>query len=548
MSTTLTHQSTVKPSAQWWREAVIYQVYPRSFFDSNGDGIGDLPGITKQLDYIASLGVDIVWISPFFKSPMKDFGYDVSDYCDVDPLFGTLNDFDQLLARAHELGLKIMIDQVLSHCSEQHPWFIESRQSRDNPKADWYVWADPQADGTPPNNWLSVFGGSAWQWDARRRQYYLHNFLVSQPDLNFHHPEVQQAHLDSMRFWLDRGVDGFRLDACNFHFHDRQLRNNPAATNRDTKTVQDTNPYGMQAHVYDKTQPENLAFLENIRTLLNEYGAISIGEVGADDSLGVMAEYTADDNKLHMAYSFNLLVSEISAQYIRTQVEEFEARVKGGWVSWSVGNHDVVRVMSRWGGKNPTPQFAKMMLALQMALKGTPCLYQGDELALTEADIAYEDIQDPYGITFWPEFKGRDGCRTPMPWLAKVTYAGFSSSKPWLPVPPEHASNAVDVQDAQADSALNYARHILPWRKQYPQLMLGDIVFFDAPEPILALRRDLAGHPSIVAAFNLSDQPVTFNWPQAQGAKHLIAVGLPGNLEGTQLELPAFGAWFGELV
>ena len=548
MSTTLTHQSTVKPSAQWWREAVIYQVYPRSFFDSNGDGIGDLPGITKQLDYIASLGVDIVWISPFFKSPMKDFGYDVSDYCDVDPLFGTLNDFDQLLARAHELGLKIMIDQVLSHCSEQHPWFIESRQSRDNPKADWYVWADPKADGTPPNNWLSVFGGSAWQWDARRRQYYLHNFLVSQPDLNFHHPEVQQAHLDSMRFWLDRGVDGFRLDACNFHFHDRQLRNNPAATNRDTKTVQDTNPYGMQAHVYDKTQPENLEFLENIRTLLNEYGAISIGEVGADDSLGVMAEYTADDNKLHMAYSFNLLVSEISAQYIRTQVEEFEARVKGGWVSWSVGNHDVVRVMSRWGGKNPTPQFAKMMLALQMALKGTPCLYQGDELALTEADIAYEDIQDPYGITFWPEFKGRDGCRTPMPWLAKVTYAGFSSSKPWLPVPPEHASNAVDVQDAQADSALNYARHILPWRKQYPQLMLGDIVFFDAPEPILALRRDLAGHPSIVAAFNLSDQPVTFNWPQAQGAKHLIAVGLPGNLEGTQLELPAFGAWFGELV
>ena len=548
MSTTLTHQSTVKPSAQWWREAVIYQVYPRSFFDSNGDGIGDLPGITKQLDYIASLGVDIVWISPFFKSPMKDFGYDVSDYCDVDPLFGTLNDFDQLLARAHELGLKIMIDQVLSHCSEQHPWFIESRQSRDNPKADWYVWADPQADGTPPNNWLSVFGGSAWQWDARRRQYYLHNFLVSQPDLNFHHPEVQQAHHDSMRFWLDRGVDGFRLDACNFHFHDRQLRNNPAATNRDTKTVQDTNPYGMQAHVYDKTQPENLAFLENIRTLLNEYGAISIGEVGADDSLGVMAEYTADDNKLHMAYSFNLLVSEISAQYIRTQVEEFEARVKGGWVSWSVGNHDVVRVMSRWGGKNPMPQFAKMMLALQMALKGTPCLYQGDELALTEADIAYEDIQDPYGITFWPEFKGRDGCRTPMPWLAKVTYAGFSSSKPWLPVPPEHASNAVDVQDAQADSALNYARHILPWRKQYPQLMLGDIVFFDAPEPILALRRDLAGHPSLVAAFNLSDQPVTFNWPQAQGAKHLIAVGLPGNLEGTQLELPAFGAWFGELV
>ncbi|MFZ6864567.1 alpha-amylase family glycosyl hydrolase [Undibacterium sp. Ji67W] len=547
MSTILNIPATLISASQWWREAVIYQVYPRSFSDSNGDGIGDLPGITAKLDYIASLGVDIVWISPFFKSPMKDFGYDVSDYCDVDPLFGTLADFDQLLARAHALGLKIMIDQVLSHCSEQHPWFVESRQSRDNPKADWYVWADPQADGTPPNNWLSVFGGSAWQWDARRRQYYMHNFLVSQPDLNFHHPDVQQAHLDSMRFWLERGVDGFRLDACNFHFHDRQLRNNPAATNRDTKTVQDTNPYGMQAHVYDKTQPENVQFLEKIRALLNEYGAIAIGEVGADDSLGVMAEYTADDNKLHMAYSFNLLVADISAHYIRAQVEDFEARVKGGWVSWSVGNHDVVRVMSRWGGKNPTPAFAKMILALQLALKGTPCLYQGDELALTEADIAYEDIQDPYGITFWPEFKGRDGCRTPMPWSASEPYAGFSSAKPWLPVPTEHAVNAVSAQDQQADSALNYARHILHWRKQYPQLSIGDIFFYDAPEPVLAVRRDLDGHKSVVAAFNLSDQTIAFDWPQVQGATHLEAVGLPGSLHGTQLNLPPFGAWFAEL-
>ena len=303
----------------------------------------------------------------------------------------------------------------------------------------------------------------------------------------------------------------------------------------------------MQAHVYDKTQPENLQFLEKIRALLNDYGAIAIGEVGADDSLGVMAEYTADDNKLHMAYSFNLLTPDISAHYIRTQVEEFEARVKGGWVSWSVGNHDVVRVMSRWGGKNPTPQFAKMMLALQLALKGTPCLYQGDELALTEADIAYEDIQDPYGITFWPEFKGRDGCRTPIPWNATALNAGFSSHKPWLPVPPEHAANAVAVQDAKADSALNYARHILRWRKQFPQLMTGNIIFFDAPEPILALRRDLAGHRSIVAAFNLSDQAATFTWHEAIGAAHLAEVGLPGSLSGAQLELPAFGAWFGEL-
>lgn len=533
---------------EWWREAVIYQVYPRSFADSNGDGIGDLPGITSKLDYIASLGVDIVWISPFFTSPMKDFGYDVADYCDVDPIFGTLADFDALLSRAHELGLKIMIDQVLSHCAETHPWFVESRKSRDNPKADWYVWANPKADGSPPNNWLSVFGGPAWQWDARRRQYYMHNFLVSQPDLNFHNPEVQQAHLDNMRFWLQRGVDGFRLDACNFHFHDQALRDNPPSQVRDNKTVQDNNPYGMQAHIHDKTRPENLAFLEKIRSLLNEYDAIAIGEVGADDSLAVMADYTADGNKLQMAYSFNLLTATYSAAYIRQQVEEYEARVKGGWVSWSVGNHDSVRVMTRWGGAEATPAFAKMLLAMQMALKGTPCLYQGDELALTEADIAYEDIQDPYGITFWPEFKGRDGCRTPMPWQADQVNAGFSSGKPWLPVPPEHAEHAVSAQDHDEQSVLNFARHILVWRKKYPQLSRGEISFFDAPEPVLAIRRDLAGSNSMLAAFNLGNQPVSFNWPAAAGAVQLLDAALPGQANGEVVDLPAYGAWFGELI
>ncbi|MFZ2999744.1 MAG: alpha-amylase family glycosyl hydrolase [Undibacterium umbellatum] len=532
----------------WWRDAVIYQVYPRSFSDSNGDGIGDLPGITAKLDYIASLGVDIVWISPFFTSPMKDFGYDVADYCDVDPIFGTLADFDDLLKRAHDLGLKIMIDQVLSHCAEVHPWFVESRKSRDNPKADWYVWANPKDDGSPPNNWLSVFGGSAWQWDARRRQYYMHNFLVSQPDLNFHHPEVQQAHLDNMRFWLQRGVDGFRLDACNFHFHDQALTDNPPSQVRDNKTVQDNNPYGMQAHIHDKTQPENLVFLEKIRKLLNEFGAIAIGEVGADDSLAVMADYTADGNKLQMAYSFNLLTATYSAAYIRQQVEEYEARVKGGWVSWSVGNHDSVRVMTRWGGAGATPAFAKMLLAMQVALKGTPCLYQGDELALTEADIAYEDIQDPYGITFWPEFKGRDGCRTPMPWQADQPNAGFSTGKAWLPVPVEHVENAVSVQDHEPNSVLNFARHILKWRKKYPQLSRGEITFFDAPEPVLAIRRDLVGSKSLLAAFNLGNQPVSFNWPDAQGATKLSEAGLVGQVHGETVELPAYGGWFAEVT
>jgi alpha-glucosidase len=540
---------TLTPSSdqsQWWREAIIYQVYPRSFLDTNGDGVGDLPGITAKLDYIASLGVDIVWLSPYFKSPMKDFGYDISDYCDVDPLFGTLADFDRMIAKAHGLGLKIMIDQVMSHTAEAHPWFVESRKSRDNPKADWYVWADPLADGNPPNNWLSVFGGSSWQWDSRRRQYYLHNFLASQPDMNFHNPQVQQAHLDSLRFWLERGVDGVRMDACNFHFHDTALRSNPPATNRDTATVTDVNPYGMQSHLYDKTRPENIAFLRRIRALLDEYGAISIGEVGADDSLAVMADYTADGDKLHMAYSFNLLTPQFSAAHIRRQVEEFEARVKGGWASWSVGNHDSIRVMTRWGGEHPTPALAKLVLAMQLSLKGTPCLYQGDELALTEANVPYELLQDPYGITFWPEFKGRDGCRTPMPWTDDAPNAGFTSGAPWLPVAAPHLAASASKQENDPDSALNFARRFIAWRRQLPQLTRGDIAFFDAPEPVLALRRDAPGEPAVLAAFNLSAEPVSFDWPGSAQAETMIGHGLPGSATGGRVTLPPYGAWFGK--
>ena len=533
------------PDSPWWREAIIYQVYPRSFLDTNGDGVGDLPGITAKLDYIAGLGVDIVWISPFFKSPMKDFGYDVSDYCDVDPLFGTLADFDQLVAKAHGLGLKIMIDQVLSHTAEEHPWFAESRKSRDNPKADWYVWSDPRPDGNPPNNWLSVFGGSSWQWDSRRKQYFLHNFLASQPDMNFHNPEVQQAHLDNLRFWLERGVDGFRMDACNFHFHDRELRSNPPALTRDTATVTDVNPYGMQSHVHDKTQPENIDYLKRIRTLLNEYGAIAIGEVGADDALAVMADYTADGDKLHLAYSFNLLTPEFSAKHIRTQVEQFEARVKGGWASWSVGNHDSIRVMTRWGGAHPTPALAKVVLAMQLSLKGTPCLYQGDELALTEADVPFELLQDPYGITFWPEFKGRDGCRTPMPWTGEAPNAGFTTGTPWLPVDPAHVAAAAALQENDPASTLNVARRLIAWRRNQPQLTRGDIVFFDAPEPVLALRRDLAGYPGLLAVFNLGPEAVSFPWAEAKGAVALEGHGLPGSAADGVITLPPFGAWFG---
>jgi len=359
----------------WWRGAVIYQVYPRSFMDANGDGIGDLPGITRKLDYIASLGVDAVWISPIFQSPMKDFGYDVSDYRNVDPLFGTLADFDQLVAKAHQLGLKVMIDQVLSHSSDQHPWFRESRASRDNPKADWYVWADARPDGSPPNNWLSVFGGSSWSWDTRRKQYYLHNFLAEQPDLNYHQPAVQAQVLEDIRFWLERGVDGFRFDTSNYFHHDQQLRDNPPLHETWQPQALPANPYDMQRHLHDKNQPENTAFFERVRLLLDEHGAASVGEVGDAEALDLMIDYTRGGKRLHMTYSFAFLNQHGHADHVRRHAAEFEqaaaAGQTGSWPCWTVGNHDSVRVLSRWNGLQSPSDFMRLVMAMLFSLRGS---------------------------------------------------------------------------------------------------------------------------------------------------------------------------------
>lgn len=490
----------------WWRGAVIYQIYPRSMMDSNGDGIGDLPGIIQKLDYIASLGVDAIWISPFFKSPMKDFGYDISDYRSIDPIFGSLDDFDRLIKRAHSLGIKVIIDQVLSHTSDQHAWFQESRTSKDNPKADWYVWADPREDGTPPNNWLSIFGGCAWEWEPRRGQYYLHNFLKSQPDLNFHCAEVRKEILDEVEFWLKRGVDGLRLDAINFCFHDQQLRNNPhkPVHERKGRGFKEDNPYAFQYHIYDNTRPENIAFLQSLRALMDRYpGSVTLGEISAEDSLKTMAEYTTGQSRLHMAYSFELLVDKMSASYIRQTVETLEAGLKEGWPCWSIGNHDVVRVMSRWGGKKPDDKLARMLNAMLLSLRGSVCSYQGEELGLTEADIQQDQLQDPYGIAFWPMFKGRDGCRTPMPWEADSAHCGFSTAATWLPIPDDHRERAIELQEKAPDSVLNHYRQFMQWRKQQPTLRLGSIHFIDAPDDVLMFVREYEGE-HVLAVFNLS--------------------------------------------
>jgi alpha-glucosidase len=400
----------------WWRGSVTYQVYPRSFQDSNGDGIGDLPGITQRLGHIADLGVDAVWLSPFFRSPMADMGYDVSDYTDVDSVFGTLADFDALMARARELGLKVIIDQVLSHSSDQHPAFAESRANRDNPKSDWYVWADPRPDGSPPNNWLSVFGGSAWQWDARRKQYYFHNFLTSQPDFNFHNPAVQDWHLENLRFWLDRGVDGFRFDTVNYFFHDPLLRDN--AADFRVKPQAEGNPYGMQYHLFDKNQPENLIWLERIRALLDQYDArASVGEMGeSHHAIRMMGEYTAP-GRLHQCYSFELMGNDYTPSFFRGKLEEFFTGAPDGWPMWAFSNHDVIRHVGRWARHGATPDLlAKQAAALLLSFQGSICLWQGEELGQTDTELAFEDLTDPQGIAFWPEPMGRDGTRTPMVW------------------------------------------------------------------------------------------------------------------------------------
>ncbi|MBT9245258.1 DUF3459 domain-containing protein [Gemmobacter fulvus] len=507
---------TLIKDENWWRGAVIYQIYPRSFQDSNGDGIGDLAGIVQRLPHIADLGADAIWISPFFTSPMKDFGYDVSDYCDVDPMFGTLADFDAVIARAHELGLRVMIDLVLSHTSDQHPWFKESRKDRSNAKADWYVWAEPKGDGTPPNNWLSIFGGSAWQWDGRREQYYLHNFLTSQPDLNFHCEAVQEALLDVARFWLERGVDGFRLDTINFYFADKYLRDNPALPKalRNDSIAPGVNPYNHQLHLFDKNQPENLEFLQKFRAVLNPYGAAAVGEVGdAQRGLEIMAEYTSGGDKVQMCYPFEMLQpARLTAAGLETTFARMAKAAPDAWPCWSYSNHDTVRHISRWSLSDDA---ARAYTSMLVCLRGSLCLYQGEELGLPEADIAFEDLQDPYGIEFWPEFKGRDGCRTPMIWQTDNAQGGFTTAtKAWLPVTAPHLARSVAAQKDEAGSMLAHYRAALAFRRAHPVLRDGTMTEIRAEGPVARFLR--AGDETMFCAFNLSDGTETINLPQGE--------------------------------
>ena len=509
---------------EWWRGACIYQIYPRSFADSNADGIGDLPGITARLAYVASLGVDAIWLCPFFSSPMRDFGYDVADYCSVDPSFGTLADFDQLLKSAHALGLRVIIDQVYSHTSDQHPWFQESRASRANPKSDWYVWADPKADGSPPSNWQSVFGGPAWAWDARRGQYFLHNFLTEQPDLNVHNPAVQDALLECARFWLERGVDGFRVDAIDYAMHDPSFTDNPpSSANGRTRS----RPVDFQQARNNKSHPDIVQFVERVRALTDRYGdRFTVAEVGGEDGEPSMKAFTAGANRFHTAYGFNFLYAPaLSPQLVRAAIEAWPADAGTGWPSWAFSNHDAPRAVSRWAQPTDRRACARALMLLLVSLRGNIFLYQGEELGLPQATLAFADLKDPEAITNWPRILGRDGARTPMPWSTHAVNAGFSATRPWLPIAPTHIPLAVDGQEAEPNSQLALARRLIGLRKRIPVLRRGTMRIIEATADTLVFER---GRGELLCAFNLGLRPHTLENVPAGSWRVVEAVGGAG--------------------
>ncbi len=537
-------------SADWWKSAVLYQIYPRSFYDANNDGIGDLKGITSKLDYLndgkgGGLGIDGIWLSPFFKSPMKDFGYDVSDYLDVDPIFGTLEDFHEMVKKAHNRGVKILVDLVLNHSSDQHPWFTESKTSRTNPKSDWYVWVDKPKNGGFPNNWVSVFGGSAWEYCEERDQYYYHSFLREQPDLNWYNPEVREAIQEILTFWSQKGVDGFRLDTANFYAHDLELRNNPKYP-ADHKALEEREgvEYDLYNNCFSKDRPENFDCLKLIRETVekNSPHITTIGEIGGiqdlDELIQLASSYVQGSQHLHMAYTFSLLGSKISSLDISKIMEKTEQVIGDGWPCWSFGNHDCVRARTRSENSLGMVGFYHNLMLLLLCFRGTPIIYYGDELGMPEYQIKKGELQDPFGITYWPDYPGRDGCRTPFPWNLTQPAQGFNKGhSTWLPA----SSPVALIEDnGIANSMYQLTREMIGIRKSYPALQIGDFTQVAANRSVFAFQRSLDLEKVLVSC-NFSDTeqqlPVGEGWQE----KELVHFTRNGNLKGASLILPPFG-------
>jgi alpha-glucosidase len=482
----------------WWQRGAVYQIYPRSFMDANGDGVGDLEGIVSKLDYVRWLGVDAIWISPIYPSPMKDFGYDVADYAGVHPLFGSLHDFDRLLDAAHSRDLKVILDFVPNHSSDQHPWFREARASRSSAKRDWYIWRDPSPDGGPPNNWLSCFGGSAWELDPATGQYYYHAFLKEQPDLNWRNPEVVEAMLGVLRFWLDRGVDGFRVDVLWHLIKDEGFRDNPG--NPDWKEGMD--PFQSLVPVHTTDRPEVHGVIERMRALFDEYeGRVIIGEIYLPVER-LVAYYGVDLKGAHLPFNFQLISARWDARHLSRLIAEYErALPEGGWPNWVLGNHDQHRIASRVG-----PAQARVAAMLLLTLRGTPTLYYGDEIGMRDVDIPPERVQDPFEKNVPGKGLGRDPERTPMQWSA-APQAGFSRSEPWLPVAPDHEVVNVEAQRADPRSILSLYHRLIGLRRGEPALEVGRFEPMECEGDVLAyFRRGREGESHFLVALNLRNR------------------------------------------
>lgn len=506
-------------TSHWWQHGIIYQIYPRSFKDSNGDGIGDLRGITEQLKYLNWLGIDTIWISPFYPSQMVDFGYDVSNYIDVDPIFGNLAIYDELIQQAHQQGIKVLIDLVINHTSDQHPWFLEARSSRDAARRDWYVWANPQSAGEPPNNWISLFGGSAWEWDPATGQYYLHSFAKQQPDLNWRNPEVQAAMFDVLRFWLEHNVDGFRIDAAQMIMKDPLLRDNPLNLSGAKIMPKPMGDYDTQIHLHDKEHPDIHAIYRAIRRLLdsysNEYPRIAVGEIHILDWKVWSSYYGTDLDEIHMPFNFGLIGSGWNAQAIRQSVDALEANLPPeAWPNHVLGNHDEPRIASRVG-----PAQARLAMLLLLTLRGTPTLYYGDEIGMHDGEIPPELVHDPLEKKKPGQGFGRDPERTPMQWDNSPN-AGFCppGTEPWLPISADFQQINVAAEQADPRSMLNLTRQLLKLRRATPALMSGSYrPLADAPENCLVYLRQLDKQRYLIA-LNLSDKEHSLQFPeQGQG-------------------------------
>jgi alpha-glucosidase len=505
--------SLVPDRPLWWQRGVVYQIYPRSFQDTNGDGTGDLAGVIRRLDYLSdTLGIDAIWLSPFFPSPNADFGYDVSDYCAVDPLFGDLATFDQLVAEAHARDVRIIIDYVPNHCSEQHPWFIESRAARDSSKRDWFYWADPRPDGSPPNNWLAVFGGSAWEWDAATGQYYLHTFLPEQPDLNWRNPETRAAMLDVLRFWLERGVDGVRIDAIPFLMKDPALRDNPPAPAGTMRAHKSHGHYDSILHVHDVSHPDLHPVLQEMRALFDGFSResgverVTIGEAHIFDWDDWSRYYGLNLDELHLPFNFNLLKVGWTANEVRESVHGLETALSklppGAWPNYVLGNHDESRIATRVG-----PESARLAMMLLLTLRGTPTIYYGDELGMEDVPVPPEKVQDPWGLRVTGLGLGRDPQRVPMLWDDSPN-AGFSAvdADPWLPIAPDYRERNVAAQMADPRSMLNLTRTLLRLRRESSALSIGSYTHVDdTPADCFAYWRT-AGDERLLIALNFSSE------------------------------------------